>query len=137
MILPTISAVSREVLLTVPRTQREAALALGATRWETIRMAVLPTARGGIIGAIILGLGRALGETIAVLLVIGGARVMHASILQPGYTMASVIANEFVETTNALHAQSLVAVALILFMLTLLVNMGARLIIRRGARKAA
>jgi phosphate transport system permease protein len=136
MILPTISAVSREIFLKVPRDQREAALALGATRWEAIRTAVLPASRPGIVGAIILGLGRALGETIAVTIVIGNSPSISKSILAPGYTMPSVIANEFSEATNALHLEALLAIGLMLFGVTLIVNIAARLLVSRGKKLA-
>jgi phosphate transport system permease protein len=126
MCLPSISAVSREVLLAVPRSQREAALALGATRWEMIRDAVIPFARSGIVGGIILGLGRALGETMAVTMVIGNRAEISASLFAPGYTMASLIANEFSEATNDLHLSALMAVGAILFVITLIVNAIAR-----------
>ena len=126
MCLPSISAVSREVLLAVPRSQREAALALGATRWEMIRDAVIPCARSGIVGGIILGLGRALGETMAVTMVIGNRPEISASLFAPGYTMASLIANEFSEATNDLHLSALMAVGAILFVITLIVNAIAR-----------
>ena len=126
MCLPSISAVSREVLLAVPRSQREAALALGATRWEMIRDAVIPYARSGIVGGIILGLGRALGETMAVTMVIGNRAEISASLFAPGYTMASLIANEFSEATNDLHLSALMAVGAILFVITLIVNGIAR-----------
>lgn len=135
MILPTISAVSREVILTVPRELREAAFAVGATRWEVIRLAVLPPARMGIFGAGILGLGRALGETIAVTMVIGNSPAFSKSILAPGYTLASVIANEFSEATGPFHIEALVAVGLLLFAITLIVNVLARLAIRRTGRR--
>jgi phosphate transport system permease protein len=133
MILPFISAVTREVLLAVPRSQREAALALGATRWEMIWDAVLPYARSGIIGGVILGLGRALGETMAVTMVIGNAHEISASLLKPGYTMASLIANEFAEATNDLHVSALMAVGAVLFVITLLVNVIARWLVWRVA----
>jgi phosphate transport system permease protein len=126
MALPYISAVSREVLRAVPRSQREAALALGATRWEVIRDAVIPNARSGIIGGVILGLGRALGETMAVTMVIGNRPEISASLLAPGYTMASLIANEFSEATNDLHLSALMAVGAVLFLITLVVNGLAR-----------
>ncbi|MDQ2890285.1 MAG: phosphate ABC transporter permease subunit PstC [Gemmatimonadota bacterium] len=126
MALPYISAVSREVLRAVPRSQREAALALGATRWEVIRDAVIPNARSGIIGGIILGLGRALGETMAVTMVIGNRAEISASLLSPGYTMASLIANEFSEATNDLHLSALMAVGAVLFIITIIVNAIAR-----------
>jgi phosphate transport system permease protein len=135
MILPIISAVSREVFLAVPRDQREAALALGATRWETIRLAVLPASRAGVLGAAILGLGRALGETIAVTMVIGNAPRISTSVLAPGSTMASLIANEFSEATSPLHLEALVAVGLLLFVVALVVNVLARLLTRGVIRR--
>ena len=137
MALPYISAVSREVLLAVPRSQREAALALGATRWEMIRDAVVPYARSGIIGGIMLGLGRALGETMAVTMVIGNRPEISASLLAPGYTMASLIANEFSEATNDLHLSALMAVGAILFIITLIVNALARWMVWQVSRRGA
>jgi phosphate transport system permease protein len=134
MVLPYIAAVSREVLLAVPRSQREAALALGATRWETIVGAVLPYARVGIFGGIILGLGRALGETMAVTMVIGNTHDISASLFHPGYTMASLIANEFSEATGDLHLSALMAVGFVLFMITLVVNAIARWLVWRVSR---
>ena len=134
MALPYISSVAREVLLAVPRSQREAALALGATRWEMIRDAVVPYARSGIIGGIILGLGRALGETMAVTMVIGNRPEISASLLQPGYTMASLIANEFSEATNDLHVSALMAVGAMLLLITFIVNGIARLLVYRVTR---
>ena len=134
MILPFISAVTREVLLAVPRAQREAALALGATRWEMIWDAVLPYARSGIIGGIILGLGRALGETMAVTMVIGNSHDIHASLFQPGYSMASLIANEFAEATNDMHVSALMAVGAGLFVVTIIVNGIARWLVWRTSR---
>jgi phosphate transport system permease protein len=131
MVLPYIAAVSREVLMAVPRSQREAALALGATRWETITGAVVPYARTGIFGGIILGLGRALGETMAVTMVIGNRHELAASLFAPGYTMASLIANEFSEATNDIHLSALMAVGFVLLLITLLVNAVARLLVRR------
>ena len=131
MILPFISAVTREVLLAVPRSQREAALALGATRWEMIRDAVIPYARSGIIGGIILGLGRALGETMAVTMLIGNRPEISASLFAPGYTMASLIANEFTEATNDVHLSALMAVGAVLFVVTLIVNALARWLVWR------
>jgi len=137
MVLPYIAAVSREVLMAVPRSQREAALALGATRWETITGAVVPFARSGIIGGIILGLGRALGETMAVTMVIGNRHELSASLFAPGYTMASLIANEFSEATSDLHLSALMAVGFVLFLVTLFVNAIARwLVWRTGGRPA-
>jgi phosphate ABC transporter permease protein PstC len=135
MILPIVSAISREVLHTVPQEHKEAALALGATRWEMIRMAVLPYARPGITGGAMLGLGRAIGETIAVVLVIGNAPTIGKHIFSQGYTLAAVIANEFGESSNTpIHKSALFAAGLVLFVLTLLVNIVARWFVRRGAR---
>lgn len=134
MILPYISAVAREVLLAVPRSQREAALALGATRWEMIWGSVLPYARTGILGGVILGLGRALGETMAVTMVIGNRHDVPTSLLQPGYTMASLIANEFVEATRGDHIAALMAVGFVLLVLTLIVNALARWLVWQVGR---
>jgi phosphate ABC transporter permease protein PstC len=135
MILPIVSAISREVIATVPVAQKEAALALGATRWEMIRMAVLPYARTGITGGAMLGLGRAIGETIAITLVIGNAPQIGDTIFSQGYTLAAVIANEFGEAANnELHRASLIAAGLVLFVLTLVVNMIARAIVARSGR---
>ncbi len=135
MIIPIVSAISREVIATVPEAHKEAALALGATRWEMIRMAVLPYSRAGISGAAMLGLGRAIGETIAVTLVIGNAPQIGHTIFSQGYTLAAVIANEFGEAANnQLHRASLIAAGLVLFVLTLLVNMLARTVVRRASR---
>jgi phosphate transport system permease protein len=132
MILPIVSAISREVIATVPAENKEAALALGATRWEMIRMAVLPYSRPGITGGAMLGLGRAIGETIAVVLVIGNAPVIGQHLFSQGYTLAAVIANEFGEATG-IHTSALFASGLVLFVLTLIVNMIARWFISRGA----
>jgi phosphate ABC transporter permease protein PstC len=133
MILPIVSAISREVIATVPEAHKEAALALGATRWEMIRMAVLPYSRGGITGAAMLGLGRAIGETIAVTLVIGNAPQIGDTIFAQGYTLAAVLANEFGEAANdELHRAALIAAGLVLFVLTLVVNVVARAIARRA-----
>lgn len=137
MALPYISSVSREVLLAVPRSQREAALALGATRWEMIRDAVVPYAKSGIIGGIMLGLGRALGETMAVTMVIGNRPEISASLFAPGYTMASLIANQFSEATSDLHLSALTAVGAILFVITLIVNAVARWLVWQVARDRA
>ena len=135
MCLPYISAVTREVLLAVPRSQREAALALGATRWEVIRDAVVPYARAGIIGGVMLGLGRALGETMAVTMLIGNRHEISASLLAPGYTMASLIANEFSEATSDLHLSALMAVGLVLLLITVIVNAMARWLVWQTARE--
>jgi len=129
MIVPIITAISREVLLAVPRSQREAAVALGATRWETIRIAVLPYGKSGILGAVILGLGRAIGETMAVTMVIGNTPQISWSLLSPAYTMPSVIANEFAEATNKLHSAALMEIGLMLLVVTLIINTLARLLI--------
>jgi len=135
MILPTITAVSREILRAVPDTQREGMLALGATRWETIRKAVLPYARGGIVGAAILGLARALGETMAVTMVIGNSSTqIRASLFTPGYTMASAIANQFTEADKEIYFSAIVSVALILLVVAAIMNILARLLVWSVAR---
>jgi phosphate transport system permease protein len=129
MIVPIISSITREVMTAVPQPQREAVLALGATRWEMIRTGVLRNARAGILGGIILGLGRALGETMAVTMVIGNRPEIAKSLFAPGYTMASVIANEFSEATGDLYLSSLVQVGLALFLVTIVVNVLAQLLV--------
>ncbi|HKX03396.1 MAG TPA: phosphate ABC transporter permease subunit PstC [Methylomirabilota bacterium] len=129
MIVPYITSVSREVLLAVPGSQREAALGLGATRWETTRIAVLRYGRSGLIGAILLGLGRALGETMAVTMVIGNRPEVALSLFAPGYTMASVLANEFTEATSDLYVSALVEIGLLLLVVTVAVNGLARLLV--------
>lgn len=134
MIIPTISAVSRDILNAVPNSQREALYSLGATDWEVIRSAVLPYARSGIFGATILGLGRAVGETMAVTMVIGNAPRLSASLFSPGYTLSAVIANEFTEASYPLYLSSLVEMGLILFGLALAINFLARLLIWRMTR---
>jgi phosphate ABC transporter permease protein PstC len=133
MILPIVSAISREVMKTVPADHKEAALALGATRWEMIRIAVLPYCRSGIVGGAMLGLGRAIGETIAVTILIGDAPQMPSHLFGQGYSLAAVIANEFGEA-QGLHRSALFAAGLVLFVVTLLVNAIARLIVMRAAR---
>lgn len=137
MIVPYIAAVSREVLLAVPGSQREAALGLGATRWEAVWSAVLPYGRAGLIGAVMLGFGRALGETMAVTMLIGNRHDISLSILQPGYTMAAALANEFTEATTAMYSAALFEVGLVLFVITILVNAFARILVWRVARGAA
>jgi phosphate transport system permease protein len=140
MILPIISSLTREVMTAVPTSQREAVLALGATRWEMIRMGVLRNARIGIVGAIILGLGRALGETMAVTMVIGNSPEIRQSLLANGSTMASVIANEFAEASGDLHLSALMELGLALFIVTIIVNAFARLLVwavTRGAPSSA
>jgi phosphate transport system permease protein len=129
MVMPYIMSVAREVIATVPGSQREAALALGATRWEAAWTAVVPYARSGIVGAIILGLGRALGETMAVTMLIGNRHEIAASLFAPGYTMAAAIANEFTEAGTDMHFAALAYVALVLFAVTVVVNAAARLLI--------
>ena len=129
MIVPIVASITREVLSAVPQNQREAVLALGATRWEMIRMGVLRNARIGIVGGVILGLGRALGETMAVTMVIGNRPEIAKSLFAPGYTMASVIANEFSEATGDLYLNALVEIGLALFIVTLIVNALARLLV--------
>ena len=129
MIIPIISSITREVLTVVPQHQREAVLALGATRWEMIRMGVLRNARAGIVGAVILGLGRALGETMAVTMVIGNRPELATSLFAPGYTMASVLANEFTEATGDLYLSALIEIGLALFFVTIVVNALARLMV--------
>ena len=133
MITPIVSSLCREVLNTVPRVDRDAAYALGATKWEMIRQVVLPRSRGGIVGAVMLGLGRALGETIAVALLVGSAIRISPSIVQPGHTMAAVIANNFAEA-NAETIQALVGIGVVLFALTIVINMAARAIVWRFSR---
>lgn len=129
MILPIIASVTREVITAVPRNQREAALALGATKWEVLRIGVLRNARAGITGAVILGLGRAIGETVAVTMVIGNNPQISKSLLAPGYTLASVVANEFAEAADNLYLSSIIEAALVLFIITLIVNGLARFLV--------
>ena len=137
MTFPFIISVSREALLTVPREQREAALALGATKWESTWQIVVPFARLGILGSIFLGLARALGETMAVTMVIGNNPGIHASLFAPGYTIAAVIANEFAEATGEIYRSSLVELGLVLFFLTILINGMARLLIILTTKKGS
>jgi len=129
MVVPIITSITREVLLAVPLSQKEAAIALGATQWETIKIAILPYGKSGILGAAILGLGRAVGETMAVTMVIGNAPKISLSLLSPAYTMPSVIANEFAEASSKLHGSALMEVGLILLVVTLIINALARLLI--------
>jgi phosphate transport system permease protein len=141
MVIPYIISVSREVLISVPRDQREAALALGSTRWESTWQVVVPFARTGIMGSIFLALARALGETMAVTMVIGNTPTISASLFSPGYSIAAVIANEFTEATGALYTQSLIELGLVLFLLTFILNGLARILIvatsqRGGAARA-
>jgi phosphate transport system permease protein len=136
MIVPTISAVTRDVFLAIPRSQREAAFALGATEWETISQVLVPYGLSGILGAVILGLGRALGETMAVTMVIGNSAGGTFSLLRPGYTMSSIIANEFAEAVSPLHSQALIEIGFLLFVITLALNLVARFLVWRVARRA-
>lgn len=130
MILPTVAAISREVLLVIPKELRSASMSLGATRWETIWNVLLPAGSSGIIGAVILALGRALGETMAVTLVIGNTIQISSSLLAPAYTIPAVLANQFAEALDKLHVGSLMYLALVLFALTLVVNMIATLLVQ-------
>ncbi len=137
MIIPTISAVSRDILNAVPNSQREAMYSLGATDWEVVRKAVLPYARSGIFGAIILGLGRAVGETMAVTFVVGNATAVPTSLLSPGYTLTSLIVNQFGTTSDPLADAALVEVGLVLFMLALAINILARVMVWRMTRSTS
>ena len=136
MILPFIISISREVLLAVPREQREASLALGATRWETTWNVVVPYARAGIIGSIFLALARALGETMAVTMVIGNDPKINLSLFAPGYSIAAAVANEFTEATSDMHISALIELGLVLFCITIVVNAVARLLILTTTRRA-
>ncbi|MBI1822338.1 MAG: phosphate ABC transporter permease subunit PstC [Nitrospirae bacterium] len=135
MILPFIISVSREILLSVPNTQREAILSLGATRWEMIRIAVIPYARSGIFGSVFLALARALGETMAVTMVIGNRPDIKLSLFEPSYSMTAIIANEFSEATSDLYIQSLIEIGLILFGVTILIHALARILVYRVTSK--
>ncbi|HEX2768755.1 MAG TPA: phosphate ABC transporter permease subunit PstC [Geobacteraceae bacterium] len=140
MVLPIITSITKEVILAVPQSQKEAAIALGATRWEMIRIAVLPYGKSGILGAVILGLGRAIGETMAVTMVIGNNPQISLSLLAPAYTMPSVIANEFAEASSRLHSAALMEIGLILLLVTLIINILARLLlwsVTRGEKGGA
>ena len=137
MILPIITSISREILRSVPDLQREAAYALGATRWEATRIAVLSYAKKGLFGAVILGLGRALGETLAVTMVIGNTPQIVASLFKPGYTLASVLANEFTEATTDTYLGALFEIGLVLFGITILVNLLAQVLLRTIATTSA
>jgi phosphate transport system permease protein len=136
MVIPFIVSVGREVLLAVPRDQRDAALALGSTRWESVWRVVVPYARPGLYGAVFLALGRALGETMAVTMVIGNRPEIAASLFAPGYSMAAVIANEFTEASGDLYLSALVEIGLVLFVLTMVINAAARLLIVATSRRA-
>jgi phosphate transport system permease protein len=136
MVLPIVTAVSREAIAATPRLQREGIMALGATHWEQIRHVIIPFARGGIFAGVVLGLSRAIGETIAVLFVIGNAPRLSASIFAPGYTLPSVIASEFREANQPFHIEALIALGVVLFILSFGVNLGARMIVGRFERRA-
>lgn len=131
MILPTIASVAREVIAAVPAELRESGLALGATRWSVARRVVLPHARSGVLGAVLLGFGRAVGEAMAVAMVIGSRPEIAGSLLAPGYSMASVIANEFAEASTTLHVAALAEIGALLFLVTLAFNVGARVLVAR------
>lgn len=134
MVLPIVSSISRDILKSVPDNQREAAYALGATKWEVTKI-VLSNAKSGLLGAVMLGLGRAIGETMAVTMVIGNRPEISASLLDPSYTMASVLANEFTEATSDLYLNALIELALVLFVITILINILARLLVWSTERK--
>jgi phosphate transport system permease protein len=136
MVLPFIAAVVRDVFLTVPRSLKEAAYGIGATRWEVIRDVVIPYTRGGAVGGIMIGLGRALGETMAVTFVIGNAYRISASLMAPGTTISAAIANEFTEAVGDLYTASLIALGLLLFVITFTVIALARLILMRLERRS-
>jgi phosphate transport system permease protein len=136
MIIPTITAITRDVLLAIPNTQREAAMGLGSTRWEMIWQVLLPYGLSGILGAIILGLGRALGETMAVTMVIGNSLEATNSLLKPGSTMASLLANQFKEAVSQLHTDAMIEIGLTLFVITLILNLIARFLVWQVARQA-
>lgn len=140
MVLPTVTVISRDIFEAVPRDQREAMLALGSTKWEMLTRAVIPYARSGIIGALVLALGRALGEAMAVTMVIGNKPAIALSLFSPGYTMASVLANEFTEATGQQYVAMLIGIGSMLFILSMILNVFARLLVMsvagaRGARR--
>jgi phosphate transport system permease protein len=135
MILPIITSVTREVFTTVPRADRDAAFALGSTRWEMFRATVFPYSYSGITGAVMLGLGRALGETVAVALVVGSAVQISGNLFQPGYTMAAIIANTFNGEGNILNQQALMGLGVVLFVITIVVNVAARTVVNRAERR--
>ncbi len=135
MIIPIVTSLSREVIVTVPASQREAAYGMGATRWEMIRHAVLPWSRGGVVGAVMLGLGRAMGETIAVALVVGSAIQITSHVFLPGYSIAAVIANTF-GSAEDVGRSALIGLGVVLFVITILVNVAARSVVTRFDRRA-
>jgi phosphate transport system permease protein len=134
MVLPIIASISRDVLQAIPNLQREAALGLGATRWESTRI-ILSSAKSGILGATLLGLGRAVGETMAVTMVIGNRSEISASLFSPGYSMASVIANEFAEASSSMYTSALIEIAFVLFVMTIVLNALARLVVWSVTRR--
>ncbi|MBI3587319.1 MAG: phosphate ABC transporter permease subunit PstC [Ignavibacteriales bacterium] len=134
MVLPIVTSISRDVLKAIPQTQREASLALGATKWESVKL-ILGDAKSGIFGAVLLGLGRAIGETMAVTMVIGNTPSISISLFDPGYTMASVLANEFTEATTAMYLSALIEIAFLLFGITIIINMLARLLVWSVTKK--
>ena len=134
MIIPTISSIAREVMYTVPGNQREGGLALGMTRWEVVSKVILPYSRTGIIGGVILGFGRALGETMAVTMVIGNTPKISLSLFEPGYTISSALANEFAEATDAMHVSALVELGFVLFIISIIINSLAKLLLWRMNR---
>ena len=135
MITPIVTSLSREIIATVPTIDREGAYALGATRWEMIRGAVWPHSQAGVVGAVLLGLGRAMGETIAAALVIGSSATITTHLFNPGYSMPSVIANEFGEATVGEFRSALIGMGVLLFVLTIIINLSARAIVDRSARR--
>ena len=135
MITPIVTSLSREVIATVPTIEREGAYALGATRWEMIRGAVWPHSQAGVVGAVLLGLGRAMGETIAVALVIGSSATITTHLFSPGYSMPSVIANQFGEATVGVFRSALIGMGVLLFVLTIIINLSARAIVDRSVRR--
>ena len=134
MIVPTISAISRDLMYTVPEAQREGGLALGMTRWEVVSKVVIPYSRSGILGAVVLGLGRAMGETMAVTMVIGNTPKISLSLFEPGYTISSAIANEFTEAFKATHISALIELGLVLFIISFMVNILAKILMWRMGR---
>lgn len=137
MILPTVASITRDVLNAVPQTQREVLLALGATRWEVIWLSVVPYARAGIVGGVMLGLGRALGETMAATMIIGNSTRISDSLFAPATTAAALVASELTNANDVLHESALIAIALVLFGITLLLNFGARLLVWQTSRGPA
>jgi len=132
MIIPTIASITRDIFDTIPTLYKEGGFAIGMTRWEVISKIVFPQARSGMIGAVMLGFGRALGETMATTMVIGNSPTISASLFSPSYTLASVIANEFTEATSKIYISSLIELALLLFLISMIFNAIAKLFIKKG-----